>query len=696
MILLGEYKIDIERAKVYRGKTLLEIEPQTYKLLLHFVDNPQVIIDRDSLINTLWAGRVVSENTINKHIGNLRKVLNDNPRHPKYIETVSKRGYRLVCPVDINGSNRFVSSISRKRHIAAIMAVIIFALLTLLAIFTATTIESKDNMRVDSFEVTRAVGIEFSPRAIPNRNEILFLRQNGKQNKNQLWYKSLSTNIERKVNIKAYELFKLIDIASHNGMAIVYFQAKGPTEQCNIYRASFRVTDALSGFEPLFECQSFQLYDIVYSKNEDAFYYSALKNGNQSAQIYQFQVSKNSHELIQQPSVLGSNHLNLDISPDEQKLLIMSADYKRNTTFYILEIPTNKLTKHKTVDYLITEAIWAHDSQHIFYSARPPSHELLRSKPDSHHESRVVNVSNYLSNDLTLFMDNQLLYATRQVNFVNEMIFSDTPMAMKPNNSIVYDTIPALFHHQHSYLFISNRTGRNQLYKGDLLTGDAFVLSTLPEHRVFLSMQMSPDDNNVLLADQNAVWRVPLKTLNQADTLLDSLSLFRVFDSDLPIDNVNWLSNDHFVVSTKHNKTPHVIFDKDKPTHLTLSSKWKYAFIDHSHLDSIYLVEKATGRIYSTQSNTLLKGKAFAAHEVDKLKGKMPPSYFDPQITGKKIYFMTAENKRFKLNQVSINEDHTDAQQSLDGYYNYDVTASGLMISHLQEIQGDVYRAVIH
>ena len=75
------------------------LEPKVMDLLFALAARPQGVWSRDELFAQLWPGLVVGEDTLARTVSKLRKALGDDPRAPRYIETISKRGYRWIAPV---------------------------------------------------------------------------------------------------------------------------------------------------------------------------------------------------------------------------------------------------------------------------------------------------------------------------------------------------------------------------------------------------------------------------------------------------------------------------------------------------------------------------------------------------------------------------------------------------------------------
>ncbi len=56
------------------------------------------MVSREALLSEAWPGVVVGDDSLTQVIIKLRKALEDDPDRPTYIQTVTKRGYRLVAP----------------------------------------------------------------------------------------------------------------------------------------------------------------------------------------------------------------------------------------------------------------------------------------------------------------------------------------------------------------------------------------------------------------------------------------------------------------------------------------------------------------------------------------------------------------------------------------------------------------------
>ena len=84
---------------IIRSGQVFPVEPKAFRVLLFLVRNPQRVVTKEELLGAVWGDTAVTENSLTRSILKLRRVLDDDAREPKYIETVATVGYRLVCGV---------------------------------------------------------------------------------------------------------------------------------------------------------------------------------------------------------------------------------------------------------------------------------------------------------------------------------------------------------------------------------------------------------------------------------------------------------------------------------------------------------------------------------------------------------------------------------------------------------------------
>ena len=81
----------------------VRIEPRVMQVLVHLAQHPGEVVPREQFIEEIWNGVFVSDEVLTNAVKELRKALKDDPKSPRFIQTVPKKGYRLIAPVSREG-----------------------------------------------------------------------------------------------------------------------------------------------------------------------------------------------------------------------------------------------------------------------------------------------------------------------------------------------------------------------------------------------------------------------------------------------------------------------------------------------------------------------------------------------------------------------------------------------------------------
>ncbi|HSN70654.1 MAG TPA: winged helix-turn-helix domain-containing protein, partial [Steroidobacteraceae bacterium] len=83
----------------------IRITPKSQAVLHALADRPGRIVTKDELLGAVWPNTLVTDAALSSCIRELRRALHDDARRPHYIETVHRRGFRLLAPVDRSDSD---------------------------------------------------------------------------------------------------------------------------------------------------------------------------------------------------------------------------------------------------------------------------------------------------------------------------------------------------------------------------------------------------------------------------------------------------------------------------------------------------------------------------------------------------------------------------------------------------------------
>jgi DNA-binding winged helix-turn-helix (wHTH) protein len=98
----GLFQLDTEAEELLREGRTVRLQPQPYKLLALLASQAGKVVVRDDIRATLWEHEtfVDFEQGVNFAIKQVRDALGDDADNPVYVQTVPKRGYRFIAPVD--------------------------------------------------------------------------------------------------------------------------------------------------------------------------------------------------------------------------------------------------------------------------------------------------------------------------------------------------------------------------------------------------------------------------------------------------------------------------------------------------------------------------------------------------------------------------------------------------------------------
>ena len=101
-VRFGPYEADLSSGELRKGGAKLKIQPQPFSLLSYLLRRHGEVVSRQELQQALWPHDTYVEfnASLNAAIKKLRRVILDDPRNPRYIETLPRTGYRFSYPIE--------------------------------------------------------------------------------------------------------------------------------------------------------------------------------------------------------------------------------------------------------------------------------------------------------------------------------------------------------------------------------------------------------------------------------------------------------------------------------------------------------------------------------------------------------------------------------------------------------------------
>ena len=93
----GDVVIDFENYEAYKGGEKVELSPREFKILRLFVENRGRVISRNEILNKVWGYESFpTTRTVDNYVVKIRRAIEDDPRHPKWLISVRSVGYKFT------------------------------------------------------------------------------------------------------------------------------------------------------------------------------------------------------------------------------------------------------------------------------------------------------------------------------------------------------------------------------------------------------------------------------------------------------------------------------------------------------------------------------------------------------------------------------------------------------------------------
>jgi len=101
IVRFGVFEADLVSGELRKNGSVVRLQEQPFQVLLMLVERPGEMVTRDELRARLWSADtfVDFDHSLNTAINKLREALSDSASNPRFVQTVARRGYRFIAPV---------------------------------------------------------------------------------------------------------------------------------------------------------------------------------------------------------------------------------------------------------------------------------------------------------------------------------------------------------------------------------------------------------------------------------------------------------------------------------------------------------------------------------------------------------------------------------------------------------------------
>jgi DNA-binding winged helix-turn-helix (wHTH) protein len=102
VVRFGVFEVDLRAGELRKNGSKRKLAGQPFHVLAILLERPGEVVTREELQKRLWPDTFVDvDHNLNTAINKIREVLGDAAENPRFVETLPRRGYRFVAPVDV-------------------------------------------------------------------------------------------------------------------------------------------------------------------------------------------------------------------------------------------------------------------------------------------------------------------------------------------------------------------------------------------------------------------------------------------------------------------------------------------------------------------------------------------------------------------------------------------------------------------
>lgn len=533
------------------------IEPLAMEVLEYFLKHPQRVVSRNELIESVWKGRVVGDHSVYRIINKLRQILAKDAQQ-EYIKTIRKKGYQLVCHVEllesIDGSDSEPSNLmdakstdnSSQLQISSTIndgqsdedsagakvvkaetgkrpqlwrKVLNWTLVTLVVILSSTFLVklyyyfSINNYKSSTPLITLDGSIK-DPSFSPDGQLIAFSYRKGIEDDWDIYVESLKDG--RLYQITDDETDELKPSWAPDGSKVAILRYDNKRCMIDVVAIPLPTPANLNANNQesttLIQCSGvLQHNDVEWGKAGRYLYFTSAISKISPLQVFRLTISTGKTEQLTnytQGETRGA--LGIRLSPDNTKLAVLKDVNWRNSRIDLLDLTNNKIETVRNLVGWNRYFDWSTDSNTLIYNRN--STEIDAYNISIGVEKNIAKSLEAISFPVHSPAKNELAVVTgrKVVNIVTEPLEGNVPSGKSPLTVISSSSIDNYAEYANTsdrIAFVSRRTGEPQIWLKNI-DGSEKQLTHFESNFDIRRLRWSPEDKYILFIHNQFIYQL--------------------------------------------------------------------------------------------------------------------------------------------------------------------------------------------
>lgn len=522
---VGEYFIEPDAQRVRTRDGSVRVEPKVMDVLVRLAQQPGKTVTHEEFMDDVWSDTVVTTDALLRCISELRKLFGDDPQHPAYVETIRKRGYRLIAPVkfpdakpstvpaspepwqttDARQPNRATAPPTTRRFRTTLRlgAAGMLVLAAVVGVLMLRKYAPEVPAPLRAVPLTTLLGVESDPNLAPDGSQVAFVWDKGDGGNFDIFVKQIG--METPLRLTNSPSDDRSPTWSPDGRSIAYVRNGGSERGLYVVSALGGAPRRVANFGQQ------TIHAVAWSPDGETLAFTAAAGPDGPFGIRLLSLATLETRQLTQPPANYRGDAELAFSPDGRLVAFVRSIVERVDDIYLVGVSGSEV-KRLTFDHAeITGLDWSSDGGSIVFSSdREGASTLWRVPvsgrtpgwiPTAIRGSGVHQPSVARSGDLLAFV--------QRVQHVNIWSYPvpaadddsrDDRDAPRPViTSTQWDSNPSVSPDGRHIAYVSNRTGSYEVWMSDA-DGDNPVQMTSFGGPFTSTPRWSPDGNRIAFA----------------------------------------------------------------------------------------------------------------------------------------------------------------------------------------------------
>jgi len=480
---IGEWIIEGNSNRIVKNDLEIKLEPKVMQVLLCLIEHQGKTVSKDDLFVQVWAGIYVTENSLNRSISLLRKAFDDDPQNPRFIETISKKGYRLIVAaekvgeVNLNGQKnsppvaRIEKTPPPEKPARLLLGIALTSLSVAIVSFLGWYSTSKVEANLPAVKtfaeikpITATQGFERYPAFSPDQRKIVYVGVDRQKDRWRIFLKDCETNQRKALTtspeVKRYPRF------SPDGKNIAF--TKGTDEWAGIFIVP------ITGGEEVELIKSKIIYGLDWSPDGKWLVYTGKASAADPFSVYLLSLdTRQTHQLVTREA--GAYLYKYPaFSPDGKWIAYCRVDAIKNQDVFVVPVAGGKPRRVTAENKEIYGLDWSPDGESVYYNSDHRRNIYRQNVFDIESKPQLLIPNmNITSEHLDISPNGQhvLLEQWTYLTNIYEIVLGDGDIKTEPQKLISSsnrsDWNAQLSPSGKWFAFLSNRSGSNELWISD-------------------------------------------------------------------------------------------------------------------------------------------------------------------------------------------------------------------------------------